>query len=343
MYYYFLMYKGSLPLQFGDKNMKNLIHKLAGLLLVLISGAVVAAYPEKPITLVSPYGPGGAADLAARTLSATAPAYIGNSILVVNRTGAGGVVGSTFVTKARKDGYTLLLARVGSQAAVPAINRKIPYKWDDFTFLGLLEKNPFTLVVNANSPYKDFDDLKKALQAGEKLTYSSAGVGTLLHIAVVMLLNELGLDKDAMTHIPYKGGGKAAAAVIGGHVDVFFQNLSGVIGAIQSGELRALAITTSERFGALPEVPTMRELGHPDMEIVVGWSGLWGPEDLPEDVVDKWVQALQEIKQDAAWNKMTKGLGSIPTIESPADTKAFVEAQYNAFKQVTERLGLTIE
>ena len=101
-----------------------------------------AEYPAKPVTLVSPYGPGGAADLASRTLSATAPGYLGNGILVVNRTGAAGVTGSTTVAKGKPDGYTLLLARVGSQAAVPAINRTIPYTWDEFTFLGLLELNP---------------------------------------------------------------------------------------------------------------------------------------------------------------------------------------------------------
>ena len=324
-------------------SMRTILSGLFGAALTVLSTGAMAEYPTKPVTLVSPYGPGGAADLAARTLSATAPTHLGNGILVVNKTGAGGVVGSAFVAKGRKDGYTLLLARVGSQAAVPAINTKIPYKWDDFTFLGLIEKNPFTLVVNANSPYKTFDDLKAAIKSGKKLSYSSAGVGTLLHLGMVMLLNEIGADQNAMTHVPFKGGGKAAAAVIGGHVDVFFQNLSGVISGIQSGQLRALAVTTSERFPALPDVPTVKELGHPDMEIVVGWSGVWGPKGLPDEVVAKWVDVLGKLKGDKAWNKMTKGLGSVPAIESPDNTKAFVKAQYEAFKDVTEKLGLTIK
>jgi tripartite-type tricarboxylate transporter receptor subunit TctC len=263
--------------------------------------------------------------------------------LVVNRTGAAGVIGSTFVAKSKPDGYALLLARVGSQAAVPAINRKIPYKWDDFTFLGLLEQNPFALTVSAKSPYKTFKDLEKAAKSGKKLSYSSAGVGALQHLGMVILLDELGLNQDSMKHIPFKGGGKAGAAVIGGHVDIFFQNLSGVIGNIQGGQMRALAVTTAKRAPSISSVPTFRELGYPKMEVVMGWSGLWGPKNLPADVVGKWTGLLQKLKTDKAWNKMTKGLGSLPMIMNPVDTKAFVKIQYETFKEVTERLGLTIK
>ena len=318
------------------------VFALVALSVGLASGTVSAAYPTKPVTLVSPYGPGGAADLAARTISATAPGYLGNGVLVVNRTGAAGVTGSTSVVKGKKDGYTLLLARVGSQAAVPAINRKIPYRWDEYTFLGLLELNPFVLVVNADSPYRSLDDLKVAVASGSKLSYSSAGVGTLLHVAMVMTLDEFGLKQDAMKHVPYKGGGKAAAALVGGHVDMMFQNLSGVIGNIQAGKLRALAVTTPQRVLSIKDVPTVAEAGYPNIETVVGWSGIWGPPGLPEEVVNKWVEVLGKLKTDTAWNKLTKGLGSVPSIRSPSDTKNFVKAQYETFKELTERLGMTI-
>lgn len=316
---------------------------LTALSVVALSGAALAEYPKKPITLVAPYGPGGASDLAARTLSATAPGHIGQGILVVNRTGAGGVVGSNFVANSKKDGYTLLLSRVGSQAAVPAINRKIPYKWDDFTFLGLLEKNPFVLCVNANSEYKDFASLAAAIKGGKKLKYASAGVGTLLHVAVIMLLDELKVKPEQLVHVPFKGGGKAAAAVAGNHADIIFQNLSGVISHIQGKKLRAVAISTSTRAPSVPDVPTVAELGHPGLEAIVGWSGLWGPKDLPQDVQDKWVKALAGISKDKAWNKLTKGLGSIPSVMKPAPTKAFVKNQYEKFKDVAERLNLVIK
>ena len=324
------------------KSMQNLVRAAVGAVGLALAGAALADYPAKPVTLVSPYGPGGAADLAARTIAGTAPPYLGQAVLVVNRTGAAGVTGSTTVAKGKPDGYTLLLARVGSQAAVPAINRKIPYKWDEFTFLGLLELNPFVLVVNADSPIQSLDDVKAA-SGGEKLSYASAGVGTLLHVAMVMVLEQFGLPQDAMKHVPYKGGGKAAAAVVGGHVDMMFQNLSGVIGNIQAGKLRALAVSTPERVAAIPDVPTVAEAGYPALETVVGWSGVWGPHGMDQAAADKWVEVLGKLKDDKAWNKLTKGLGSIPSVRGPEDTKAFVENQYEAFKTLTEKLGMTIQ
>ena len=137
------------------------------------------------------------------------------------------------------------------------------------------EKNPFVLAVNSKSDLKSLDDVAAALKAGKKLTYSTGGVGTLPHIGMVVLLDLLGYPADAMTHVPYKGGGAAAAALSGGHVDMFFQNLSGLIGQIQAGGLNALFITTSERFPALKDVPTAAEVGHPKLEVVIGWSALY--------------------------------------------------------------------
>ncbi len=305
--------------------------------------ALAQDYPSKPVTLVVPYGPGGAADLAARTLSTEAPEYFGENILVVNKTGAGGVVGSTQVAKSRPDGYTLLMARVGSQATVPAINRTIPYKWDDFTFLGLIEKNPFVLGVSANSPYQTFDELKAAVKAGERLSYASAGVGTLLHMAMLILLDDLGVSSESLIHVPFKGGGKATAAVVGGHADLIFHNLSGLSGAIESDQIRPLLTTTPERFAAIPDTPTANELGHPNLENVVGWTGLWGPKDLPAEVVEKWVGVLGSISEDASWLETTQKLGSVPTILSPEDTKSFVEGQVATFSDTAEKLGMIIQ
>ncbi|MDP5218441.1 tripartite tricarboxylate transporter substrate binding protein [Ruegeria sp. 2205SS24-7] len=312
--------------------------------LASIGGAAVAAdYPSKPVTLVVPYGPGGAADLAARTLSTEAPEYLGENILVVNKTGAGGVVGSTQVAKSRNDGHTLLMARVGSQATVPAINRTIPYKWDDFTFLGLIEKNPFVLGVSADSPYQTFDELKEAITNGERLSYASAGVGTLLHMAMLIMLDDIGVDSEALIHVPFKGGGKATAAVVGGHADLIFHNLSGLSGAIESGQIRPLLTTTPERFATIPDTPTAQEMGHPNLENVIGWTGVWGPKDLPEDVVAKWVEVLGAIAADESWLEATQKLGSVPAILSPDDTKAFVEGQVNTFSTVAEKLNMVIE
>lgn len=301
-----------------------------------------AEYPTKPVTLVSPYGPGGAADLAARILAKTAVDHLGQPIAVVNRTGGSGLVGSMSVVKAKPDGYTLLLSRVGSQAAMPALNKKTPYTWDDYTFLGLLELNPFALTVTADSPYETFADLEKAIKDGAKLSYSSAGVGALQHLGIIVLLDQMGVDPDQLKHVPYQGGGKAAAAAAGGHVDIFFQNLSGVISNIQGGKLRGLAVTTDERSPRAPDIPTFKELGYPEMNVILGWSGLWGPPDLPDPVVSKWTGVLEKLSADPDWVSATEKLGSFPHILAPDATAEFVKKQHDVFEGVAERLGLTI-
>ncbi|MFC6672825.1 Bug family tripartite tricarboxylate transporter substrate binding protein [Marinobacterium aestuariivivens] len=306
------------------------------------AGNAVADYPEKPVTLVSPYGPGGAADLAARTLANAASQYLGEDMIVVNKVGAAGVTGSTFVSRSRPDGYTLLLARVGSQAAVPAINPRIPYRWNDFTFLGLLEKNPFVLTVGTDSPYQSFDDLRQALSEGKSLSYASTGIGSLQHISMIMLQGELGLDSNSFTHIPYKGGGKAVAAVAGGHVDIFFQNMSGVIAGIESGQLRPLLITTDARSAQLPDTPTVAELDMPNLEQVVGWSALYGPPNLPTEIVDKWQAVLQQVSKDEQWQRQTNQLNSIPFVRDAAQTENFVRLQYDLFKAIVDRYQLAI-
>jgi tripartite-type tricarboxylate transporter receptor subunit TctC len=315
---------------------------LIGIAFMTLSGLAQADYPNKPITLVSPYGPGGLADLAARSLASNVTSFIDKPVVVVNRAGAAGVTGSTFVAKSSPDGYTLLLARVGSQAAVPAINKRTPYKWDEFTFLGLLELNNFALVVNEKSKYKTFQELVSAIKSGEKLSYASTGVGTLLHFGMLMMLNEIGVSADSLKHIPYKGGGNAMAAVSGGHVDMMFQGLSGVMGGIESGQLRALAVTSPKRDPIVKSVPTVAELGYPGLEAVVGWSALYGPPNLPKPVVDKWVAVLEKLKTDPSWIEATKKLGSIPDIKSPANTKVFVGKQYEEFKKLVDKLNLAI-
>jgi tripartite-type tricarboxylate transporter receptor subunit TctC len=160
---------------------------------------------------------------------------------------------------------------------------------------------------------------------------------------MVMVLQGMGLSADAITHVPYKGGGAAAAALVGGHVDMFFQNLSGLIGQIQAGTLRALFVTTPERFKAIKDVPTAKEIGRPDLELAIGWSALYGPPGLPKEVVDTWVGVLQKIKTDKSWNRMTSKLGSIPSISSPQEMEKFAESQFMAMRAVAEKTGMMIK
>jgi tripartite-type tricarboxylate transporter receptor subunit TctC len=311
---------------------------------VVSSYAVQASdYPSRPITIVVPYGPGGASDLSARLVAGSAPAYLNQPVLAVNKTGAAGVVGSNFVKNAKADGYTLLSARVGSQMGVPAMNKTIPYKWDDFTILGLIEVNPFVLVVSPQSGLKSFADFERKIKNGEEMSYSSAGVGTLLHTGVAVMADAMKADFEKLIHVPFKGGGKAAAAVVSGQVDFSFQNLSAVSGKIEAGQLIPLVVTTPERQKIIENVPTAREVGYQNIEMVIGWSAIYGPPGLPDAVVTKWTDTLQKLKGDRGWNKMTKSLGNIVDIRSPADTKAYVEAQYKAYDKALKKMGLRIE
>ena len=307
------------------------------------TAALSADYPSRPVTLVIPYGPGGAADLSARLIAGNAPTTLGQSILPVNKAGAAGVTGSNFVINAKKDGYTLLSARVGSQMGVPAMNKTIPYKWDDFTIIGMTELNPFILTVNPDSPYKTFADFEKAVKAGTEMTYSSAGVGTLLHIATAVMADAMDANPDALTHVPFKGGGKARTAVVSGAVDFSWGNLSASAAALDAGQLRALAVTTPERFPTIPDVPSAAEVGYPDLEKIIGWSAIYGPPDLPDDIVAKWSETLAALNDNKAWLKLTTGLGNIVQLMGPEETKAFVESQYNIFDAAIEKLGMRIE
>ncbi len=312
----------------------------------LLAGTPAAAeeYPSKPITIVAPYSAGGDSDLAARNLASTAAQYIGQPIVVVNRTGASGVTGSAFVKNAKPDGYTLLLARVGSQAVTPALQPSIPYKWNDFTFLGLLELNPYVCAVKADSPYKSMKDIVEAIKQNPgKLSYSTAGVGTIHQMGPQMLFSSLGLSKDAATQVPFKGGGEASNAVLGGHVDFGCSNLATVVNYIRAGQMRALMVTTPERYAELKDVPTARELGYPDMEQITGWSALYGPPGMDQAIVDKWAKALAEVAKDKSWLKLTTQLGSVPQIRSPADTAKWAESQFKTYDKLGRELGLRKE
>ena len=226
---------------------------------------------------------------------------------------------------------------------VPAMNKTIPYQWDDFTIIGMTELNPFILTVGADSPYTTFADFEKAVKDGVEMTYSSAGVGTLLHIATAVMADAMGADPDKLTHVPYKGGGKARTAVVSGAVDFSWGNLSASAGALEAGQLRALAVTTAERFKTIPDVPTAKEVGYQNLEQIIGWSAIYGPPGLPDDVIAKWSESLNALKDNAAWLKLTTGLGNIVSIMGPDETKAFVENQYNVFDGAINKLGMRIE
>ena len=321
------------------------IRLLAGALILMVaSTATSAQYPDKPILVVAPFTAGGDSDLAARNLTAMFPKYTGQNGVVLNKVGASGAIGSEYVKKAVADGYTLLLARVGSQATLPALKPDLAYKWNEFTFLGLLELNPYVCVVRADSPYKTFGDLVEGVRKNPgKLKYSTAGVGTIHEMGPQMLFDILKLGKDAGIQIPYKGGGDATVALMSGEVDINCTNLGTALSFIKSGQLRALMTTTPERYKEIPNVPTAKEVGYPQLERIIGWSALYGPPGMDRKLVAYWGGVLQKVAQDPQWITATERIGSVPRILPPEETARFVKEQFETYDRLGKAIGLVLK
>ncbi len=317
---------------------------LGALIFIVASSGASAQYPDKPILVVAAFSAGGDSDLAARNLTAVFPKYTGQNGVVLNKVGASGAIGSEYVKKAAPDGYTLLLARVGSQATLPALKPDLAYKWNDFTFLGLLELNPYVCAVRADSPYKTFGDLVEGIRKNPgKLKYSTAGVGTIHEMGPQMLFDILKLGKDAGIQIPYKGGGDATVALMSGEVDINCTNLGTALSFIKSGQLRALMTTTPERYKEIPNVPTAKEVGYPQLERIIGWSALYGPPGMDRKLVAYWSGILQKVAKDQQWIAATERIGSVPRILSPADTAKLVQEQFETYDKLGKAIGLTLK
>jgi len=305
------------------------------------NAALAQGYPSKPITFVIPFAAGGDSDLSGRNVAQFAPKYLNNQAIVpVNRVGASGVIGAMAVRTAPADGYTLLVARIATHAIVPALDSKAPYKWNEFTMLSLIELNPYLCFVKADSPHRSAAALMGEIRANPgKLNFSTAGIGTSQNMAVQYWMTLANLTKDHAVGIHYKGGGEVTTAVLGAQVQFACNNAPTVIPHVRSGALRALLVTP-ERLADLPDVPSAREAGFPDMEKIVGWTALMGPPGLPRDVVERWVDVFAKLAKDPDWQAGNARLGGIAAIRSPADTEKFVREQYELYDKLVSTLGI---
>ncbi|HVR50617.1 MAG TPA: tripartite tricarboxylate transporter substrate binding protein [Pseudorhodoferax sp.] len=317
---------------------------LLGAAALLATGLAAAqsGYPDKPITVIAPYSAGGDADLAARAFAAAATRALAQPVVVLNKVGASGVIGSAQAIAAPPDGYTLLLARTGSQAILPAIMpTATKYKWDDYTFIGTLELNPYGCVVNAKSPYKSFADLVEGMKTrGKALNYGTAGVLTTNDMGPRQLFRLLQLTEQTPTQIPYKGTGEAVTSLLAGQTEFSCGSLGSFLAHIKGGNLRALMVTTAERMAELPDTPTARELGYAQMEAVVGWSAVFAPPGLPAEVRARLVAAMKTIAEDPQWRAATAQTGSIPNVKSPEETREFTRRQYELYRSLGETLNI---
>jgi tripartite-type tricarboxylate transporter receptor subunit TctC len=310
-----------------------------------LAAPVAAEYPTRPIQMVIPFGPGGATDLSARALAAALGSHVPQPLVLTNRTGAGGAVGSVAVRDAAPDGYTLLLARVGSHTVNPAMNPNLPYTIEEFRFVGIYEINPVACVVNTNSDIETIEDLiTKVEENPGQVLFSSAGVGTLPHFGALMVLDSFGitdLDENVI-HIPTEGDGQALTAVLQQTADFYCGSTSPAAPFIASGQMRPLLVTTPERVDGF-DAPTAVELDKPELQALVGWTGIAGPADMPDEVSEKWGEWLAEAVEDAEFVRFMTSGGSVVTLMSPEESVAFVNDAYESFRRLVVELDMEIE
>jgi len=308
--------------------------------LTIVAPGAMAAWPERPITIVVPAAPGGTTDIVSRLVSEKLTAALGQQVIVENRAGAGGIIGSQLVARAKNDGYTILMGNIGANAINYSLYKDLPYKASDFTPITQVVLVPNVLVVNASSPYKTVAELIAAIKKDPKnATVGSSGTGQSPHMSAEMFKQRADLDA---THIPYKGAGPAVAALLGSQFTFMIDNLPSSLGSIQGGKFRALAVTSEKRSSVLPDVPTMAEAGVRDM-VVTAWFGLFAPAGTDPAIVKKIQQATSEIIRKGEIADRFRALGGEPGGETPEEYAAFVDKERASWKQIVETAGLKQE
>jgi tripartite-type tricarboxylate transporter receptor subunit TctC len=315
--------------------MKKLTLALAAFTLA----ATAQAYPDKPITVIVPFAAGGPTDKVARDFAEAIRKHLNNATIVVeNVGGAGGTLGANKVAKAAPDGYTLLLHHIG-MATSPALYRNLPFKTlEDFEYLGMINDVPMTLIGRSTLPASTYPELVKWLEANKgKINLANAGLGAASHLCGLLFQQGIKID---MTTVPYKGTAPAMTDLLGGQVDIMCDQTTNTTGQIESGKVKAYAVTTSKRLTtpALAKLPTLDESGLKGFNLTI-WHGLYAPKGTPKAVQDQLNAALRNALKDPEFIKRQEGLGAVVVTDgrlAPAEHKKFVAAEI-------DKLGVAIK
>ena len=310
--------------------------------LVLAGAAALAqTYPSQAVTLVVPFPPGGGTDTGARIIAQRLSAKWGQQVVVDNKGGAAGQIGADIVAKAKPDGYTLLMGNIGTQAINPSMYKKMPYDPDKaFAPISLVAELPLALMINPGVPatnVKEFIALAKAKPG--QMSYSSSGAGGGPHLATEMFKQATG---TFILHVPYRGGGPAIADLLAGHVQLSTMTVLEASGHIKSGKLRALAVTSSQRVSALPDVPTLAEGAIPGFNSI-SWIGLLAPKGTPPSVVEKISADVREILSQEDVKTRIVGLGGVPRVTTPAQFAELIDSDRKRYADIIKDRGITTE
>jgi tripartite-type tricarboxylate transporter receptor subunit TctC len=314
----------------------------AALATIALAGPALAAYPEKPVTIVVPFAAGGPTDKVARDLGVVLSKHLNNQTVVIeNVGGAGGTLGAARVAKAAPDGYTLLLHHIG-MATSPALYRKMPYDTlGDFEYLGMVNDVPMTIVARPTLPANTMPELVKWLEANKgKINLANAGLGAASHLCGLLFQQSLKID---MTTVPYKGTGPAMTDLMGGQVDIMCDQTTNTSAQIEGGKVKGYAVTSSKRLTtpALAKLPTLDESGMKGFNVGI-WHGMYAPKGTPKPVQDQINAALRKALADPEFIKRQEALGAVVITDArlgSAEHKKFVEAEINKWGPVIKAAG----
>jgi tripartite-type tricarboxylate transporter receptor subunit TctC len=322
---------------------RTVLAALAGSVASSFPAAIRAqdSYPGRSVAILVGFAPGGGTDIITRLLAPSLQAEFGQAVAVDNRAGASGTLAAAAVARAKPDGYTLLMGTVSTQAVVAPLMRNPPYDQEkDFTPLVLAGTVPLVAVVPAKAPYRDLKGMIEfARQNPGKLNYASSGIATQQHLAAEMLCQAAGIQ---MTHVPYRGTGPVLNDLMAGTLDLAIDTMPTHLPHLRSGSTRALAVTTTERVSALPEVPTVAESGFPGFEITV-WYMLLGPAGLPQQVTERWVQAVNKALQEPGGRARLAEAGFIPGGGTAADAADLVRREAARYGALVQRAGIRVD
>jgi tripartite-type tricarboxylate transporter receptor subunit TctC len=299
-----------------------------------------AQYPDKPIKIIVPYPPGGTTDLLARSLAPRLSERLNQPVLIDNRAGAGGVIGSQVVAKSPADGYTLVFGSIASHGILPAVQNPPPYDpLKDFAPISLAAMTPNVLLANVASPFKSLSELiQMARSKPGELNFGSTSLGGSPHMSGELLKS---LAKIDMVHVPYKGGAPMLVDLIGGQVPIAFDNLPSSIQHIRSGKVRALAVTTTKRWPGAPEIPTMAEAGLPNYESSA-WFGLFAPGATPKPVVELLQRHVAAILKQPEVEKLYLEQGAMPVGNTSEEFAKFIAGEMVKWRTVVNDTGVKL-